>query len=63
MLAEIPFTSEMQETPRPTPEAVTEYAQELRIAVQDRIKEIWNMDLSEGLSIYVMCRQRSAANA
>lgn len=48
VLAEIPFSSEMQETPRPTPEGVTEHARELRIAVQDRIKEIWNVDVPEG---------------
>ncbi|WP_117595381.1 P-loop NTPase [Haloprofundus halophilus] len=48
VLAEIPFTPTMQETPRPTPDGVTEYARELGTAVQDRIEEIWSVDVPTG---------------
>jgi ATP-binding protein involved in chromosome partitioning len=47
VLAEIPFTSTMQETPRPTPAGVTEYARELGAAVEDRIDEIWSVDVPD----------------
>jgi ATP-binding protein involved in chromosome partitioning len=48
VLAEIPFTSSMQETPRPTPDGVTEYARELGAAVQSRIDEIWTVNVPDG---------------
>ena len=48
VLAEIPFSPEMQETPRPTPAGTTRYARELAAATRDRLDEIWEVDVPEG---------------
>jgi ATP-binding protein involved in chromosome partitioning len=48
LLAEIPFAPEMQGTPRPTAEGVTEHARRLASAVRERYDEIWSVDVPEG---------------
>jgi len=47
VLAEIPFSSAMQETPRPTREGTTRHARELAAATRDRLEEIWEVDVPE----------------
>jgi ATP-binding protein involved in chromosome partitioning len=46
VLAEIPFTPDMQGAPAPG--AVPEHAEALAGAVRDRVDEIWNPDLPDG---------------
>ena len=48
VLAEIPFSPEMQVTPRPTADGITEHARELGAAVRERLDEIWTVDVPEG---------------
>jgi ATP-binding protein involved in chromosome partitioning len=47
ILAEIPFSPEMQATPRPKPDSVPQPAQELGAAVESRLDEIWEIDVPE----------------
>lgn len=46
-LATIPFTPDMQATPRPTEEGVTAYARTLADSVRDRIEEIWSVEVPD----------------
>ena len=46
-LAEIPFSPEMQDVPRPAPEDVPQPARELAAAVRGRLEEIWTVDVPE----------------
>ncbi|WP_424018399.1 P-loop NTPase [Halorientalis pallida] len=47
VLAEVPFTGDMQSRPRPTADGVPEVARELGRAVGDRIEEIWTVEVPE----------------
>ncbi|AQL43982.1 ATP-binding protein [Halorientalis sp. IM1011] len=47
VLAEVPFTGDMQSQPRPTPDDVPDVALELGGAVADRIEEIWTVEVPE----------------
>jgi len=47
VLAEVPFTGEMQSHPRPTPDGVPDVALELGAAVGGRIEEIWTVEVPE----------------
>ena len=47
VLAEVPFTGDMQSQPRPTPDGVPDVALELGGAVGDRIEEIWTVEVPE----------------
>jgi len=44
MLAELPFDPELQSTPKPSTDALPEYAAELAAAVDERYEEIWSVD-------------------
>ncbi|MFC4990464.1 P-loop NTPase [Saliphagus infecundisoli] len=48
VLAEIPFSPEMQQTPRPTSDELSYHARELGTAVNDRFDEIWEVNVPEG---------------
>ncbi len=47
VLAEVPFTGEMQSHPRPTPDGVPDVALELGAAVGGRIEDIWTVEVPE----------------
>jgi len=47
VLGEIPFSPEMQDVPRPTPEDVPGPARELAAAVRGRLEEIWVVEVPE----------------
>ncbi|WP_336002671.1 P-loop NTPase [Halorientalis halophila] len=48
ILAEVPFTGEMQSDPRPTADGVPDVARELAGAARDRIEEIWTVEVPDG---------------
>ena len=48
VLAELPFTPEMQSTPAPRSDALPERASELAEAVENRYEAIWTVDPPEG---------------
>jgi ATP-binding protein involved in chromosome partitioning len=47
VLAEVPFTGDMQSPPRPTADSVPDVALDLGTAVADRIAEIWTVEVPE----------------
>ncbi|MXR40327.1 P-loop NTPase [Halobaculum sp. WSA2] len=47
VLAELPFTPEMQETPAPSASSLPDRAADLAAAVEDRYDEIWRVDPPE----------------
>lgn len=47
VLAEVPFTGDMQSPPRPTADGVPDVALDLGTAVADRIAEIWTVEVPE----------------
>ena len=47
VLAEVPFTGDMQSRPRPTTDGVPDVALDLGTAVGDRIEEIWTVEVPE----------------
>jgi len=46
-LAEIPFDSELQASPEPTPDGVSAHARTLASAVQRRLEEVWSVDVPD----------------
>jgi ATP-binding protein involved in chromosome partitioning len=44
ILAEFPFDPEMQSTPEPTTDGLSEHAAELATAVEERYEEVWSVD-------------------
>jgi ATP-binding protein involved in chromosome partitioning len=48
VLAEIPFTPEMQETPAPEADSLPAYARTLGSAVDDRYESVWDVDVPDG---------------
>ncbi|MXR21653.1 P-loop NTPase, partial [Halobacterium sp. PCN9] len=46
-LAEIPFDSELQASPEPTPDGVSTHARTLASAVERRLDEIWTVDVPD----------------
>ena len=48
VLAELPFTPEMQTTPEPIPDGVPEYGTDLAAAVEERYEEVWTVEPPEG---------------
>ena len=48
VLAKIPFTSGMQDSPEPTSDGVSDHTSALAGAVRDRLEEIWSVDPPEG---------------
>jgi len=48
VLAELPFTSELQSDPVPDADALSEHALELADAVDDRYEDVWTVDVPEG---------------
>jgi ATP-binding protein involved in chromosome partitioning len=47
VLAEIPFTSEMQEPPEPDADELPDYAQKLGNAVDERYDSVWSVDIPD----------------